>query len=302
MVLIACHLYTHILITSKVCKERSQNGCADSVKLVRRASQPLFCKLSRMCISDSLSAPLQSSGTAQENRKKRQNMQRDEFYQRVRIAAQSGRAYRVAPVDVAAMTAGYVGGGEDLCQKLALEINLVGGFAQVVASETALRDSVREILLRYNVRRALCWEHPLLKRLRLDELLAELKIEQWNHARLAPLSPGEQRKTMLAAEIGITSATYAIAETGSLVMASGAGTERSASLLPPVHLAIVEKSQILPDLFDLFTQLATEGLNNLASNVTLITGPSKTGDIELQLTTGVHGPGKWEVVIGEGSD
>ena len=70
-----------------------------------------------------------------------------------------------------------------------------------------------------------------------------------------------------------------------------------ASLTPPVHIAIVERVQIVPDLIDAFERLAGRGLDALPSNVTLITGPSKTGDIELQLTTGVHGPGKWRVIV-----
>jgi L-lactate dehydrogenase complex protein LldG len=70
-----------------------------------------------------------------------------------------------------------------------------------------------------------------------------------------------------------------------------------ASLVPPVHVAIVEEVQILPDLFDLFQGLRLAGVPTLPTNLTLITGPSKTGDIELQLTTGVHGPKHWHVIV-----
>ncbi len=69
------------------------------------------------------------------------------------------------------------------------------------------------------------------------------------------------------------------------------------SLVTPIHIAVVARHQILPDLFDLFRALMQRGLDQLPSNVALISGPSKTGDIELELTTGVHGPGKWHVVI-----
>ena len=53
----------------------------------------------------------------------------------------------------------------------------------------------------------------------------------------------------------------------------------------------------MPDLFDVFDQLGAAGPENLPSNVAFITGPSKTGDIELRLTTGVHGPGTWHVIL-----
>ena len=224
--------------------------------------------------------------------------QRDEFLAKVRAAAHSGRAYRVHSSGPAPSNAGYVGGGTDLCRRLADEVNAVGGFAQVVMTEAEAADALSALLRAYSARRTLCWRHPLLERIGLDASLAALGIESLSHAELAALSPAERQAAMLAADVGVTSATYAIAETGSLAMASGPGTERAASLLPPVHIAVVERSQILPDLFDLFAKLDAAGGAKIATNLTLITGPSKTGDIELQLTTGVHGPGKWHVLVG----
>jgi len=108
---------------------------------------------------------------------------------------------------------------------------------------------------------------------------------------------GKRREELLRCDVGITSCSFAIAETGTLLMCSQPGHERVASLLPPTHIAIVEKQQIVPDLIDAIRLLHRDGTDALPSNVTLITGPSKTGDIELQLTTGVHGPGKWLVII-----
>jgi L-lactate dehydrogenase complex protein LldG len=89
---------------------------------------------------------------------------------------------------------------------------------------------------------------------------------------------------------------YLIAETGSVVLASRNEQPRSVSLLPPVHVAVAHRRQLLPDLFDLFSQLDLQKIG-FPSNLSIITGPSKTGDIELRLVTGVHGPGEIHVVV-----
>ena len=102
---------------------------------------------------------------------------------------------------------------------------------------------------------------------------------------------------MLAADIGITSVTWAVAETGSAVLASAPGAERLASLLPPFYVTVIEQRQLLPDLFDLFDKYDPANSGLLPSNLIFITGPSKTGDIELRLTVGVHGPGVWHVIL-----
>jgi L-lactate dehydrogenase complex protein LldG len=146
------------------------------------------------------------------------------------------------------------------------------------------------------VQSAICWEHPVVERLATPVLSAD-NIPSRQHATLADLPEAEQRALILAAGVGITSVELAIAETGTILMWSQPGRERVASLVPPVHVALVDEAQIVPDLFDAFSMLHERGLETLPSNITLITGPSKTGDIELELTTGVHGPKNWHVIV-----
>src|SRR5204863_1255 len=99
-----------------------------------------------------------------------------------------------------------------------------------------------------------------------------------------------------AADLGVSGIFWAIAETGSLIMASRPADPRSLSLLPPVHIAVVGSDQLLPDLFDLFVELEPSK-SQLPACLSIITGPSKTGDIELKLVTGVHGPGELHVIL-----
>ena len=110
------------------------------------------------------------------------------------------------------------------------------------------------------------------------------------------------REPFFAADIGISGVAYLIAETGSIVLATAVTAPRAVSLLPPMHLAVAERAQLLPDLFDLFATVQpaapeADEPDRLPSCLTVITGPSKTSDIELRLVTGVHGPGEVHVIL-----
>ena len=219
---------------------------------------------------------------------------RNVFLARVRQAAEQGRQYRVHTAPVADEI-GYLGAGGDLVNRFAEEVNAVGGQAFVVADMEAARQRLQELLVEAHAQKAICWHHELLDRLRLGELLSAASIAPANYDNLISLSEANRREALLACDVGITSCACAIAETGTLMMCSQPHYERVTSLLPPLHIAIVERKQIVPDLIDAFAHLQASQ-NGLPSNVTFITGPSKTGDIELQLTTGVHGPGQWRVI------
>ncbi|MFQ5806183.1 MAG: lactate utilization protein C [Phycisphaerae bacterium] len=102
-------------------------------------------------------------------------------------------------------------------------------------------------------------------------------------------------ETLFSAEAAITGVVAAVAETGTLVCESQPTVARGSSLIPPVHIAVVTHSQLLPDLCDCFDALSER--SELPANVSLISGPSKTADIEGVLVTGVHGPGDVQVVL-----
>lgn len=95
-------------------------------------------------------------------------------------------------------------------------------------------------------------------------------------------------------DVGITDVWRAVAETGSLVVRASAEHGRSLSLIPPLHVAIVEPKNCVADLIDLFETVKASGD---ASSFTIISGPSKTSDIEMNLVVGVHGPEKVQVFL-----
>jgi L-lactate dehydrogenase complex protein LldG len=98
---------------------------------------------------------------------------------------------------------------------------------------------------------------------------------------------------MYDADAGLTGVQAAIAESGTLVCTTGPGRPRGLSLVPPIHIAVVLASQIVPDLVDVMDHPAGAP----PSNIILITGPSKTADIEGVLITGVHGPREVHAVL-----
>jgi L-lactate dehydrogenase complex protein LldG len=98
-------------------------------------------------------------------------------------------------------------------------------------------------------------------------------------------------------DVGITTAQAAIAETGTLVLDSSCERNRLVSVVPPVHIAIVPASRICATLADVLAML--QSAPELSPVITFITGPSRTADIELTLTIGVHGPKELYVIVDE---
>ncbi len=97
------------------------------------------------------------------------------------------------------------------------------------------------------------------------------------------------------ADVGLTGALAGLADTGTIVMASGSGRPRLSWLLPPVHVALLPLDRLYASLDDFLSRAG--GAVRESANVSLVTGPSRSGDIEMVLTRGVHGPGALHVVL-----
>ncbi len=218
---------------------------------------------------------------------------RQEFLERVRQAVAAGNRAGDPHEVPARGNTGYQGASRDLVQCFAREFEAAGGKTHLIDNREALARKLSALIQQTGARRIL---------LELANFLAELdlanQLREWGCEvqLVGDLSSADCREAFFAADVGISGVECLIAETGSMVVASRPGQPRSVSLLPPVHIAVARRSQIVPDLFDLFSQPAARP-PALPSSLTLITGPSKTGDIELRLVTGVHGPGEVHVLI-----
>jgi L-lactate dehydrogenase complex protein LldG len=91
----------------------------------------------------------------------------------------------------------------------------------------------------------------------------------------------------------VSEASYGLADTGSVVLMASPDEPRARSLLPEVHISLLREERILPGLDELFAALGGE----LPSALAIVTGPSRSADIEQSLTVGVHGPGEEHVVL-----
>jgi L-lactate utilization protein LutC len=136
----------------------------------------------------------------------------------------------------------------------------------------------------------LMWDEAELPVVGLSARLQAGGIRAW------PANHSLDRQMMAAVPLGLTGALAGLADTGSIVVASGPGRARSASLLPAIHVALLRVSDLYPDLP---TWMAQQGSNLLptTANLVIITGPSRTADIELNLVIGVHGPGEIHVIL-----
>ena len=127
-----------------------------------------------------------------------------------------------------------------------------------------------------NIQKAVVWHSDWFTELGIENSLRSLGVEL--------VSPNTDKLEMAQCDLGITSADYLLPETGTLVLRSSAEKPRAVSLLPRMHLAIVRPEMLRADLHQVFAEAKD------SHYLVFITGPSRTADIELTTTLGVHGP------------
>ena len=145
-----------------------------------------------------------------------------------------------------------------------------------------------------------------------DELTAKLKnlLNNFDPETICCTEPGV-RKILKSAqiafsncseipeniELGITGCEFLIAETGSALVSSAQKGGRKMFIFPPIHVIIASKNQMVDTLEDAYRAISEKYTENLPSQLLLITGPSRTADIEKTLTLGAHGPKELHILI-----
>jgi L-lactate dehydrogenase complex protein LldG len=189
-------------------------------------------------------------------------------------------------------------------ERFAREFERVGGVLHRVGEAAAVPDAIARIAGERQARRVVAWHGDALGLDVAGPLAARgLETSAAPGAEAPAAERAERRALAAAADLGVTGVDLAIAETGTLVVVSGAGRPRSASLLPPCHVAVFDRDALVESLVQ--AGLALEAWHDgdppawRGASINFITGPSRTADIELTLTRGVHGPREVHAVFVE---
>lgn len=177
---------------------------------------------------------------------------------------------------------------DDVVAAFARAVQQVGGEVFVAASWEDVWAKVDGLLQELDAHRVVVNDEPPVNA--VDWRARHPEIEWFVVGR----DEGDLRAFCARAEVGLSGAAAALVETGSVILASGAGRSRMATLLPPVHIAVISRAALTTDLFT----WTAKGPEVMPAAITIVTGPSKTADIEQTLAVGVHGPRRYVVLVG----
>jgi L-lactate dehydrogenase complex protein LldG len=179
---------------------------------------------------------------------------------------------------------------EDPPARFIEELEALGGHGKRVESLEEAREYVLSLARERGAERLIRWDVEELEALGVDGPLAEAGVEValWRDLE-------DFREVAARADIGLSTAEWAIADTGSLVLTSGPGKGRTVTLLPPTYVAVVPAEKVLRTVPEAIEKYAGDG--GLPANVVFHTGPSRSGDIEMEIFVGMHGPGDVHVVL-----
>ena len=185
------------------------------------------------------------------------------------------------------------------------EFERVAGVFHRVPSAADVPAELERICRERAARRLIAWPAEDLG-VAIAPALGDAGIAVESMPRAVPPDPERRRLRALIAEadLGVTGADLAVAETGTLVLVSAAGRPRTTSLVPPCHVAVFDRTALVESLEQV--GLVLEAWHDgpapaeRGAVINFITGPSRTADIELTLTRGVHGPKEVHAIFVDG--
>ena len=231
---------------------------------------------------------------------------REAFLERVRQALHAGQqSHHAEPVYAEnGEVVSLVAEGEDLAARLQRELEGIGGSVARVKHVAEAAQYVTNLAKEKGAEVVVRWQSDLLDTLEIDDALqaggANVHTAAPTNGAEAADRRQEMRDLLARADLGLSGVDAVIAETGTLMLTAQPGQMRGVSLLPPVHVAVARTDQVVATFADALRTVRQAGEDvqqNLTSCISFVTGPSRTGDIELKLTVGVHGPGELHLVL-----
>jgi L-lactate dehydrogenase complex protein LldG len=168
-------------------------------------------------------------------------------------------------------------------------LEAVDGHCVVVQNEQGVVDALTKIISQLQQTKLLA------RRIAISDSAEVERLVQMTDLEVEELGIAPSASEVFRFDVGISEAQLGIAETGTLLLDSSRERHRLVSLVPPVHIAIIKATQIVGTLGEALASLRRE--EKVSPIVTLVTGPSRTADIELTLAIGVHGPQELFVII-----
>jgi L-lactate dehydrogenase complex protein LldG len=180
---------------------------------------------------------------------------------------------------------------EDPPARFLEELATLGGHGKRVASLEEAHEYVLSLARERDAKMLVRWDTEELEGVEapLREAGVEVVVSR------GPEDSERFKEAAARAEIGLSTAEWAIAATGSLVLTSGPGKARTVTLLPPTYVAIVAADRVLGTVSEAIQRYAEAG--HVPANLVFHTGPSRSGDIEMEIFVGMHGPGDVHVVL-----
>ena len=182
---------------------------------------------------------------------------------------------------------------ERIVSKFIAQVTSVGGHVAPVHHLAGARDYVLKLAMASNAKRIVLCTRGLVP----DLLTPDAALEQLEIARQTDMPRERFFNAVKMADIGVPLVDLAVAETGTVILATSDESERLATALPRIHVALLPRHKLVFSLQDAEPYISSFLASATGGVVSLISGPSRTADIEGRLVIGVHGPRQLHICL-----
>jgi len=213
---------------------------------------------------------------------------KNEILDRLRIKGTPEKEYQLSDWDDKALFADYPNSADSILEVFHRQLKKLSGDLLIANNAEEAVKILQDLLKAYDPEKCKAHQSPLIDKLKIQSKEIEKFLTVIDRENISSEDFAEY-------DVGITQADCLIARTGSILIRTISAGGRRLSVLPPTHIVIAEQQQIVPSMDDALQIL--DQTEDVWSYATMITGPSRTSDIEKQLVLGAHGPKRLIVIV-----